>query len=313
MNDKNDNTTIDNDLRRMTDIIAGLLLADTPNDTPGYAAAMAFWVLHYQLSRRQQQQQQHHHRPLPLSPIDLQVVSEIPVGAGLGSSASYSVCLAAGLLWHHRMLSTNNNTITATTSTDTATTSDDIPFDDTAIAAGPIQDQRDLLLINRWSFLAEKVIHGDPSGIDNCVATYGIHGGRWRMVVTHRLSVPLCLSVCLSLCRSVYVSIRVRLYVCMRGCVDAWMCVFHRAGGAIAYRKGVGMDPIAGFSSLSFLLTNTRVPRDTKNQVANVRRLRDEVRPWECGVRSHSFPTLYRVCISCGTSVCLFVCLSGCV
>ncbi len=70
------------------------------------------------------------------------VKSNLPIGAGLGSSAAYAVCIAAGLLaWRHAVTT---------------------PFDDSS-----------RLLINAWAFEAEKIMHGNPSGIDNCVSTYG--------------------------------------------------------------------------------------------------------------------------------------------
>ena len=75
--------------------------------------------------------------------------STIPIGAGLGSSASISVCLAAAILIQLRTLS------------------------------GPHPDQEckeareQLERINRWAFVSEMCIHGNPSGVDNTVATQG--------------------------------------------------------------------------------------------------------------------------------------------
>ncbi|XP_064620506.1 mevalonate kinase-like [Lineus longissimus] len=79
-------------------------------------------------------------------PVEISVLSQLPAGAGLGSSASYSVCLSASLL----------------------------------IASGAISPGADLQwseseldLINKWAFIGETVIHGRPSGIDNSTSTYG--------------------------------------------------------------------------------------------------------------------------------------------
>lgn len=75
--------------------------------------------------------------------------SAIPIAAGLGSSASISVCIAAALLIQCRAL------------------------------AGPHPDQMSneaadqLERINRWAFVGEMLIHGTPSGVDNTVATNG--------------------------------------------------------------------------------------------------------------------------------------------
>ena len=65
--------------------------------------------------------------------------STLPVGAGLGSSAAISVCLA------HALLNLSH----------------------------PTQQVHDKRLINQWAFVGELCIHGNPSGIDNAIATYG--------------------------------------------------------------------------------------------------------------------------------------------
>uniref|UniRef100_A0A3B5R0R5 Mevalonate kinase n=1 Tax=Xiphophorus maculatus TaxID=8083 RepID=A0A3B5R0R5_XIPMA len=79
--------------------------------------------------------------------LTVSVWSELPTGAGLGSSAAYSVCLAAAFL-----CATGN-----------------IPT--------PLKEweqtgrwcQEDLELINSWAFQGEKIIHGNPSGVDNAL------------------------------------------------------------------------------------------------------------------------------------------------
>ncbi|PWN35812.1 cystathionine beta-l [Meira miltonrushii] len=73
--------------------------------------------------------------------------SALPIGAGLGSSASLSGCLASALLVTHGHIGLPKDT--------------KLPLNDTT-------------LINKYSFLSEKVIHGNPSGVDNAVA---VHGG----------------------------------------------------------------------------------------------------------------------------------------
>lgn len=78
--------------------------------------------------------------------------STVPIGAGLGSSACTSVCIAGalGLLGGHIGQPTfglldkvNNN------------------------------DVEELDFIDSWLFIGEKTFHGNPSGIDNAVATHG--------------------------------------------------------------------------------------------------------------------------------------------
>lgn len=75
--------------------------------------------------------------------------STIPIGAGLGSSASIAVCLSSALLLQVHALSG--------------------PHPDQPPQEGKIQIDR----INAWAFVAEMCIHGNPSGVDNTVISNG--------------------------------------------------------------------------------------------------------------------------------------------
>ncbi|XP_067910852.1 mevalonate kinase isoform X1 [Heterodontus francisci] len=83
--------------------------------------------------------------------VDILVWSELPIGAGLGSSAAYCVCLAAALL-------SANGAITSPVPQEKDTTR---------------WNEDELELINKWAFQGEKLIHGNPSGVDNAVGTWG--------------------------------------------------------------------------------------------------------------------------------------------
>lgn len=75
--------------------------------------------------------------------IVIEFKTELPVSAGLGSSAAYCVCLAAGLLHHFKWLNLK------------------------------VDESDQGKKINEWAFIGEKIIHGSPSGIDNTIATFG--------------------------------------------------------------------------------------------------------------------------------------------
>ncbi|KAI0067391.1 cystathionine beta-lyase [Artomyces pyxidatus] len=141
------------------------------------------------------------------------VRSTLPVGAGLGSSASFSTCVVTALLLLHRRLTLP--AIPEPTREANDADPGHIHVSHEGRRAVPMEIAEE---VNRWAFVAEKILHGNPSGVDNSVAVFG---------------------------------------------------------GALAYtRPGFGrkpgMEPINGFKSLRFLLTDSRVPRDTKRLVAGV-------------------------------------------
>jgi mevalonate kinase len=156
--------------------------------------------------------------------FNLSARSTLPIGAGLGSSASYSVCIATALLLLHQRISIPplpepSRDPGARSSTDPG----HIHLSHQGRRAIPSDVAEE---VNRWAFISEKVLHGTPSGVDNSVSVFG---------------------------------------------------------GALAYTKSGfpgkkgGMEPIQGFKSLKFLLTDSTVPRDTKALVAGVAARRAEV------------------------------------
>ncbi|KAM6422895.1 mevalonate kinase isoform 1-T2 [Liasis olivaceus] len=86
-----------------------------------------------------------------LPTVDILVWSELPTGAGLGSSAAYSVCLAGALLSGCGAIS--------------------YPLQEGQVVARWTEEELDT--INRLAFRGEQVIHGNPSGVDNAVSTWG--------------------------------------------------------------------------------------------------------------------------------------------
>ncbi|XP_062873849.1 mevalonate kinase [Trichomycterus rosablanca] len=86
-----------------------------------------------------------------LPSMTVSVWSELPTGAGLGSSAAYSVCVSAALLSARGTISSPHTHQEETVR----------------------WTEEELELINQWAYQGEKIIHGNPSGVDNAVGTWG--------------------------------------------------------------------------------------------------------------------------------------------
>ncbi|KAH7884666.1 Cys/Met metabolism PLP-dependent enzyme-domain-containing protein [Phlebopus sp. FC_14] len=83
----------------------------------------------------------------------------LPVGAGLGSSAAFSVCAATALLLMFGRISL----LPASSEPSASSVSSADSKLSTALAD----------TVNTYAFLSEKILHGNPSGVDNSVAVYG--------------------------------------------------------------------------------------------------------------------------------------------
>ena len=102
-------------------------------------------------------------------PVDISIESDIPIGAGLGSSAALSVCLSAGLLLIQDTRNSCDNC--------RPITSYNINTPEQDISEERAREICDL------AYISEQILHGRPSGIDNTVSTYGglIHFSNFKV------------------------------------------------------------------------------------------------------------------------------------
>jgi cystathionine beta-lyase/mevalonate kinase len=147
----------------------------------------------------------------------LTIRASLPVGAGLGSSAAFSVCAATVLLLFYGRISppSSPSELPSPASSSSSRPSSSSPTQEASKLPKSLADT-----VNTYAYLSEKILHGNPSGVDNSVAVYG--GG-----LLYTKAMP-------------------------------------------SEGKEGGMVGIEGFTSRRFLLTDTRVPRNTKELVANV-------------------------------------------
>ncbi|XP_003700243.2 mevalonate kinase [Megachile rotundata] len=80
-----------------------------------------------------------------IKPFQIQLNNEFAIGSGLGSSASFAVCLAACFLYWSYLKKNICKEL----------------------------DMSDLEMISKYALNCERIMHGTPSGIDNSICTYG--------------------------------------------------------------------------------------------------------------------------------------------
>lgn len=118
-------------------------LISTVADTFQHVAILAFFYLYLHICTPE------------VPPCTFVTKSTLPVGAGLGSSATFAVCLSSAFLTLSQKLASPASQKTPT-------------LDPNSNLASPEHE-----IINRWAFIGEKCLHGTPSGIDNTVACRG--------------------------------------------------------------------------------------------------------------------------------------------
>lgn len=137
---KNDLSALDPDLLRAIQLHC--IKNPTTSASSGYrnehlSTALAFLYLYLSLSS-------------PQTPgASYTIRSRLPIGAGLGSSASFSVCVAAGILIQAGIIQKNF-------------------YDFPSLLVQPQVD-----LIENWAFVAELFFHGTPSGVDTSTSCRG--------------------------------------------------------------------------------------------------------------------------------------------
>mmetsp|Transcript_18590 Transcript_18590/g.18680 ORF Transcript_18590/g.18680 Transcript_18590/m.18680 type:complete len:534 (+) Transcript_18590:100-1701(+) len=135
----------------------------------------------------------------------------LPISAGLGSSASFSVALAGALLRLRQLMFGDLCSIDVTL--------EELAGDGSAEGWSPPLGV--LNILNGWAYASEVVIHGEPSGLDNTTACFG---------------------------------------------------------GAVRLNRTLGrFETLPTLPDLNIMITNTKVPRSTKEQVGKVRTLHESM------------------------------------
>lgn len=83
---------------------------------------------------------------LPVKSMDISMGSELTIGAGTGSSASFAVCLAGALIQLVKLKSSSGHF--------------DVFYDQSSEEF----DLKEKEIISEWAFNCERIMHGFPSG-----------------------------------------------------------------------------------------------------------------------------------------------------
>uniref|UniRef100_A0A1B6C337 Mevalonate kinase n=1 Tax=Clastoptera arizonana TaxID=38151 RepID=A0A1B6C337_9HEMI len=105
---------------------------------------------------------------MKLKGFTIELSSQISIGAGMGSSASFAVSLAAAIIHYIRCYFKLNYSGSVNISKGVA-----MPYM-LELDEHSLDFSKEFMeMINNWAFGVEKIMHGSPSGLDNTVCTFG--------------------------------------------------------------------------------------------------------------------------------------------
>jgi len=92
--------------------------------------------------------------------LKLEVTTNLPIGAGLGSSGSFSSVLVTSLFCLLNLFEEESKFIENLSNLENS----NLKYS---------TSEKELEVLNKWAYLIETIFHGTPSGIDNTVSTFG--------------------------------------------------------------------------------------------------------------------------------------------
>jgi mevalonate kinase len=104
---------------------------------------------------------------IQIQPFFIGVVSDLTLGSGCGSSAAFSVCLSAAFI-HYIRSKISLNGITNKNISKNGYKDMEMEIIDLTMFS-----EKEKELISRWALIGEKIMHGNPSGLDNATCTFG--------------------------------------------------------------------------------------------------------------------------------------------
>ena len=179
--------------------------------------------------------------------------SSLPVGAGLGSSAAYSACIATALLLHHHRIDIPPFPERSRMPNASDPGHTHVSHEGRRAIPPNVAEE-----INRWAFVSEKVLHGNPSGVDNSIVVFGGALAYTKPGFGKKSGMDK-IKGCVR-CRTTRTAATSSTLACTARPVLTSPALLH------------------SFKSLRFLLTDSKVSRDTKRLVAGVAQKKSEVR-----------------------------------